>query len=128
MTDRVWQVTLTVLAATYLVLGAWAAFDAASFTDRVAGFGAYNPHLIHDFAAATATFGLGLLLAARVPSWRTPALTLAALWNGLHAVSHLVDAGDAHPSAVGPVEAVLLVAATALLGGLARASYRRTHD
>jgi hypothetical protein len=118
MTERAWRVTLSALGAIYLAQAAWAAADPASFTERLADFGAYNPHLVRDFAAAAATFGLGLPVAARVRAWRTPALALAAVWNGLHAVSHLADVDHAHPHAVGPLEAVALVAVTALLVAL----------
>lgn len=122
MSARAWRVTLTALAAAYLVQAVWAVVDPASFTERLADFGAYNPHLVRDFGAAAATFGVGLLVGARLRPWRTPALALAAVWNGLHASSHLVDVDHAHPHAVGPLEAVALVAATALLVVLTRLS------
>jgi hypothetical protein len=126
MTDRTWRWALAVLGAVDLALAAWAAVDAGSFTDRVADFGPQNAHLVHDFAAASATFGVGLLLAARVRAWRTPVLAISTIWTGLHAVSHLVDAGEAHPDAVGPIEAVALLAATGLLAVLTWLSMQST--
>ncbi|SFQ69519.1 hypothetical protein SAMN05421810_11358 [Amycolatopsis arida] len=90
----------------------------------LANFGPANEHLVRDFAACAATFGLGLLLGWRVPRWRTFALVMAALWNGFHALGHLYDIGEAEPAIVGPIEAGALIAMTALLGWLARASAR----
>jgi len=124
MTARTWHVVLVTLGAVQLGLAAWAAADPSSFTEHLADFGAYNAHLVRDFAAASATFGAGLLLAARIRSLRTPILVLAAMWSGLHALSHLADAGHADPHVLGPTEAVTLVAATALLVVLARLSGR----
>lgn len=119
MTARTWRVVLVALGAVQLGLAAWAAADLSSFTEHLGNFGAYNAHLVRDFAAASATFGAGLLLAARIRSWRTPILVLAATWSGLHALSHLADAGHADPHVLGPTEAVALVAVTALLVVLA---------
>lgn len=96
-------------------MGLWAAADPRSFTDVVADYGAYNPHLIHDYAAASLAFGIGLLVAARVASWRVPALALAVLWNGFHAVSHLVDVEHAASRELGILEAIGLVVLTGLL-------------
>lgn len=53
-------------------------------------------------------------------------LTVAALWNGFHAVSHVVDHDQASTAALGTVVVVLLVAATAALVVLVR--LRRTTD
>ncbi|TQM03955.1 hypothetical protein [Pseudonocardia kunmingensis] len=77
---------------------------------------------MRDFAACAATFGLGLVLAGPRPHWRTPALTLSALWNGFHAVSHIHDIADAEPAIVGPLESAVLVGVTALFAWLTRLS------
>lgn len=129
MTERRWRIALTGLGGLYLALGGWAAADSSSFGTIVAPFGPANPHLIHDFAACAVTFGLGLLVAARFRGWRTPALTLTAIWNGAHAISHFTDIADAHPAFVGPIEAALLVVASVLFATLALLSYRgEPHD
>jgi predicted anti-sigma-YlaC factor YlaD len=120
MTDRGWKLTLCGLAVPLLALGAWAAVDVESFASSVADFGPFNAHLVHDFAAASATFGLGLVAAAFVPSWRLPVLVLAATWNALHGISHLADITAAEPRIVGPIEAAVLIAATVVLVLLAR--------
>jgi hypothetical protein len=122
MTAGAWRMVLTGLALPFLVLAAWAGFSADSFADTVADFGSTNAHLVHDFAAGSATVGFGLLLPIRVPSWRTPVLAVATLWNGLHTVSHLVDIAVAEPSWLGPIEAASSATATALLASLTRLS------
>lgn len=119
MTERRWWNTLVGFGGLHLVLGGWAAVDASSFATWVAPFGPANAHLIHDFAACAITFGLGLLVAARVRRWRTPALTLTAIWTGAHGIAHVADVADAHPAFVGPIEAALLVAASVLYAALA---------
>lgn len=110
---------LLILASAQLVLGAWAAIDARSFARTIADFGPANLHLVHDYAAASLTFGVALLLAWRLPGWRRPMLTLTALWNGLHAISHLVDMDHAASPGLGILEFALLGGATLVLGLLA---------
>ena len=106
---------LMVFGLGFTAMGLWAAADPRSFTDVVADFGAYNPHLIHDYAAASLAFGVGLLAAARLVAWRVPVLALAVLWNGFHAVSHIADVEHAASRAVGIIDAVGLVVLTGLL-------------
>jgi hypothetical protein len=108
------------LGAIFVLLGAWAAVDSDSFARVLADFGPENSHLVHDFGATSSAIGTALLVAVWLPAWRGPVLAVAALWNGLHAVSHIVDVGDAASRAVAVTEAVLLVAATVLLAALAR--------
>ncbi|WP_219415647.1 hypothetical protein [Pseudonocardia nigra] len=122
MTEHRWCWTLSLLGGGYLVLAGWAAAHPPTFTTVLANFGPANDHLVRDFAACAATFGLGLVVAGRRPHWRTPALTLSALWNGLHALSHIHDVADAEPAIVGPVEAAVLVAVTGLFAWLTRLS------
>lgn len=113
---------IATLGGIFTGLGIWAALGSGSFSRTLADFGPRNDHLVHDLGAASIAIGVGLLLAVRRVSWRTPVLVVAALWNGLHAVSHLVDLTKARSLAVGVGEAVLLVAGTVLLGYLAAAS------
>lgn len=122
LSERTLRPLLIALGGLHLALAGWAAFDATSFARTIADFGAQNDHLVHDFAAAAAAFGAGLLVAAYVRSWRVPALVLAGLWTGLHAVSHIVDAHAATPPALGPVEAVALVLVSGLFAALAWAT------
>lgn len=118
MDERRWRCVLWALGTVYVGLGGWAGLYAESFALLVANFGPANLHLVRDFAACSLTFGSGLLVAAHRPGWRTPALALAALWNGLHAVSHLYDVTAATPAILGPVEAALLVVITAVFAVL----------
>lgn len=115
-------VAIGLFGALFTGLGVWAGIDSASFTRVLADFGPRNDHLVHDFGAGSVAVGIGLLLAVRRSSWRTPVLLVATVWNGLHAVSHLADLGEAESRTVGVIEAALLVAGTALLGALAIAS------
>jgi uncharacterized membrane protein len=111
-----------VLGALFTGLGVWAGIDSRSFTRTLADFGPENDHLVHDFGAASVAMGVGLLVAVPRVAWRTPVLLVATLWNGLHAVSHVVDIDEAASLSVGIAEALLLVAGTAVLGLLAIAS------
>jgi len=119
MSPRTWRLVLSAAALPFLVTAGWGAVDASSFAGTVADFGAENSHLVHDFAASSATYGIALLVAIPVSSWRTPILALAALWNGVHSLSHVIDIGEADPGFLGPVEAVALLGTTALLAWLA---------
>jgi hypothetical protein len=110
-----WLIALLGLATT--VLGGWLAVDPE--TSPAAAFPPLNEHLIHDSGAAFLAFGIGLLIAARVPAWRFPVLALAALWNGLHTVSHIVDVNRAETRAHGVTVAIELAVVTAALAALA---------
>lgn len=120
MTDRLVAVAIAGLGATFTALGLWAAVHAESFGGTVADFGPRNDHLVHDYAAASVAIGLGLLVAAYRRSWRVPVLSVAALWNGFHAVSHIVDHDEASTATLGTGVVILLVGATAVLAVLLR--------
>lgn len=124
MTDKAWTPVLWALGTVYVGLGAWAAVAPALFTTTFADFGPYNPHLIHDTAAVYLAFGIGLILAARYASWRVPILALAATWNGLHTVSHVVDINDAATRLMGVSEVIILGVTTLGFAWLARLSAR----
>lgn len=112
-------IIIGLVGAVFIGLGAWAGIDSSSFAATLADFGPENDHLVHDFGAASAAMGAGLLVAVGRVAWRTPVLLVATLWNGLHAVSHAVDLGDAESRTVGVAELTLLIGTTALLGVLA---------
>lgn len=116
------SVAIGALGLLFVLTGGWAGVDSHSFSRTLADFGPENGHLVHDFGAASFAIGAGLLLAVRRVAWRAPVLVVATLWNGLHAISHLVDLEHAESRAVGIGEAALLVAGTLLLGALALAS------
>jgi hypothetical protein len=83
---------LLVGAAFFLVVGAWAFVDPASFYDELAVFPPYNRHFLHDVGAFQ--LGLGAALALALVGWngRRVALWGAAVASGFHAASHFMDA------------------------------------
>lgn len=100
----------------YLVgISLFAAVAPGAFFETVGPYGAQSDHYIHDVAAFQGAVGVFLLLAVPRPTWRIPALAVATLQFGLHAISHLVDIGDADPEWVGVAEFIALAAATAVL-------------
>lgn len=113
---------IALLGLAFTAFGGWAALDPSSFP--AAEYAPYNEHLIHDVAATFLAFGVGLLLAARMRSWRTPILTLAAVWNAFHAVSHNVDLDRAPTRHAGAETAAELAAVAVLLAFLAWRSSR----
>ena len=119
-----WLIALLGLTAT--ALGGWLAVDPES--SPAAAFPPLNEHLIHDSAAAFLAFGIGLLIAARMPAWRVPVLALAALWNGLHTVSHIVDVDSAETTTAGVTAVVELAVLTVALAVLALWSSRSSRS
>ncbi|WP_096505796.1 hypothetical protein [Mycobacteroides stephanolepidis] len=115
---------MAVIGFTFVALGIWAATDPESFGKTIANFGEFNPHLIHDYAVCSITFGTGLLLGWRIPSWRAPTLILAAIWNGMHGFFHILDMSMANTKYLGPAEAILLCLTSGTLAGLAAWEYR----
>jgi hypothetical protein len=100
----------------YLVaIALFAVLAPGAFFDETGRFGPRNNHYIHDVAVFQGADGLLLLFAAHRPAWQVPALVVASLQFGFHAVSHLVDIGDAHPEWVGVLEFVGLVLASGVL-------------
>lgn len=69
MTERIRSTLTGTLGGVFVLLGLWAAAHPRSFTAVLADFGPFNAHLIHDFAAASAAVGVGLI--ARPHTWRT---------------------------------------------------------
>ena len=115
---------LLALAAVQLVQGLLLAFAPGAFYDAVANFGARNDHDLRDMAAFYLASAAILALAVSRPSWRAPVLAVVGLQYGLHALNHLLDAGKADPSWVGPFDAVSLLAGTALIAVLLRTALR----
>lgn len=117
------KVGLVAFGLYLLAIAAFGVIAPGTFYDELGRFGPRNDHYIHDVAAFQAAVGMVLLLAVRRPRWWVPALTVASLQFGLHAISHLVDLGDADPEWVGAAELIgLLLATAALVWLLARAS------
>jgi hypothetical protein len=104
-------------AALFILPGAWAFADPASFYDNVALFPPYNRHLLHDVGAFQLGLGTALVLGLAGWSGLRVALTAVAVAAVLHTVSHVVDrelgGRDADPLALGALAVVLVAAAVA---------------
>jgi hypothetical protein len=104
-------------AALFVLPGAWAFADPASFYDAVALFPPYNRHLLHDVGAFQ--LGLGTALVLGLAGWNglRVALWAVAVAAVLHAISHVVDrelgGRDTDPLALTLAAAVLAAAAVA---------------
>ena len=61
------------------------------FASIAADTGPFNAHLVRDVGAAYVTSGIASIWAARVPRWRTPLATAAALFLGLHGLIHIQE-------------------------------------
>ena len=99
-----------------------------AFFDSLGPYGHLNRHYLHDVAAFEGAIGVGLLLAARRPTWRPPLLIVAALHYAFHAISHGVDVSDSHPGWVGPLEFAGLLGGAALLLLLARRAHMEARE
>jgi hypothetical protein len=115
--DRFVRGTAIAGAIVFLVPGAWALADPASFYDAIALFPPYNRHLLHDLGAFQLGVGSALVLGLRGWSGLRVALWAAAVAAVLHAVSHIVDRDlggrDTDPLALIFVAVVLVAAAIA---------------
>jgi len=99
-------------------LGLFMVVAPGTFFDELAAFGTRNDHYIQDLATFELPLGVLFLVAALRPSWRIPALAFGVLHWALHAVSHLLDIGDADPDWLGPFDFIAITIGTALLGWL----------
>ena len=100
------------------------ALDPGSFYDRVANLGPRNDHVLRDVATLYMALGVALALAAIGPAWRLPVCAFAAIQYLLHALNHVLDAGEAEPAWVGPADALGLAVVGLVFAGLARAAAR----
>lgn len=101
-----------------IALGLFMVVAPGTFFDELAAFGTRNDHYIQDLATFELPLGVLFLVAALRPSWRIPALAFGVLHWALHAVSHLLDIGDADPDWLGPFDFIAITIGTALLGWL----------
>lgn len=122
--ERTFRALLFALGAAQIALFAWMVISPSSFFDAIAGFGPQNDHYIRDAAMFPLAIGVGLLISASRPSWRVPALAIAAVWYLAHAVNHLIDIGDAEPGWVGPFDFVAILITGLVLAWLAFAAAR----
>jgi hypothetical protein len=114
---------LIVLGLYFVGQGVYMALAPGSFFEYVGPYGPRNDHYLRDNASFSVALGLGCLVGLVRPRWQVPALAIVTAQFWLHALSHLVDIGEADPDIVGPVEfALLLVAAVVLTVSLVLAT------
>jgi hypothetical protein len=116
------RAVLSAAAAVQLGFGLLMVFSPDTFFEEVGPYGIQNDHYIGDVAAFYLAAGIGVLIAARRPSWREPLLVVGAIWYGLHALNHLVDIGEASSDAKGIFDTVALALTAAGSLYLARVS------
>jgi hypothetical protein len=114
--DRLAPALLGVLGVVEIALGAWMVLAPHSFFDTLGAFGPYNEHYVRDAATFTLALGIVALLAVPRRSWWPAALALGAAQFALHAVNHVVDAGQADKLAAGIFDAVSLAVVALVLG------------
>jgi hypothetical protein len=115
LSESSFRAVLVLLGVYQLAQAAWMIAAPGSFFDAIAGFGVQNDHYIRDNATISVALGVGLLVAAKRPSWRFPVLAVSAVWFLAHAVNHLFDIGESDPDWVGPVDFVLILLAGLVL-------------
>jgi hypothetical protein len=84
---------LALLGAGFLGNGLWMLADAGPWFARIASeTGAFNGHLVRDVGAAYAAAGVALVWGAARPELRGPLAAVAAVFLGIHALVHVVEA------------------------------------
>jgi hypothetical protein len=106
---------LIVFACSQLLLGALLWLTPGFFFEEIGPYGVRNDHYMADVATWYLALGAALLLAVTRSSWRVPLLALALIQYALHTFNHLLDVSEAHPSWLGPANAVSLGLAAVLL-------------
>ena len=110
--------------AYHVAVGLFQLVAPGAFFDLLGPFGARNDHYILDQVSFNLPLGVVLLGASQLHNWRVPALVFATGHWVLHALSHLVDIGDADPSWVGYFDFVALSLGAGALGWLLRQAVR----
>jgi hypothetical protein len=102
-------VTVLVIYGIYSTAGGLVMLFAPGLVfDTIGGFGVRNGHYIFDLASFELPLGLLYFAAIRWPGWRVPTLAFATAHYVLHAISHLVDIGNATPPWVGVFDFVMI--------------------
>jgi len=124
MNEGALRVTLWVVAAIQLGLGLLGLLAPGTFFDEIGTYAPQNDHYIGDLGAYNVAAGFGVAMAAMRPEWRVPILVVGAVLNGLHAVNHLFDIGEASSDAKGVFDTIALALLAAGSVYLARVSSR----
>ena len=112
--SRVVVAVLVIYGLYSTALGLVMLFAPGFFFDTFGGFGIRNGHYIFDTATFELPLGLLYLAAVTWPSWRVPTLAFATLHYVLHAVSHLIDIGNANTAWIGVFDFVAIAVGTAV--------------
>ncbi len=90
-----WTIVLGLFALSNLINGAWMLANPThwyyTLPANVPDFGPLNEHFVRDIGSIFTLLGLGLGIAAAVPSWRVAACAAAAGFSVLHAFVHVLD-------------------------------------
>jgi hypothetical protein len=105
---RVVVAVLVIYGVYSTVLGLVMIFAPGFMFETVGGFGIRNGHYIFDLASFELPLGLMYLAAIKWPGWRVPTLAFAAAHYVLHAISHLIDIGNATPPWVGAFDFIMI--------------------
>ena len=97
------------------------------FFEEIGPYAPRNDHYIRDVSSFYFAMGAVALVATRRRAWRVPVLVFFLIQYVLHSVNHLIDAGEADPRALGPVNLVSLVLTAGLLAYMLR-SANRSHE
>ena len=124
LTESTLRTTVGALGVFHVLQGAYMLLAPASFYSRIGTYGVENTHYVGDAGSFVLAFGIALLLAVGRPLWRTPVLTVGALWYAVHALNHLVDIGEARSTARGVIDTLLLALGAILFAWLANVAQR----
>jgi hypothetical protein len=111
---------LIAFAAVQIVLGALLWLAPGFFHEEIGPYGPRNDHYMGDLATWYLALGAAAFVAVRRASWRVPVLAIALIQAALHTFNHVIDIGEADPSWLGPVNAVLLALTVVLLAWMLR--------
>ena len=102
------KVAVGALAGASLAIGAWQTLAPRSFYDALGPFGAFNAHYVRDYASWSLAYGRCCSSRCGARRGRVPLVVLGLVQMALHTLNHVLDAGEADPSWIGPFDAVAL--------------------
>jgi hypothetical protein len=115
---------LAAFAAVQVLTGALLWLVPGFFHDEIGPYGVRNDHYMGDLATWNLALGAAAFVAVRNVAWRIPVLAVALLQYALHSLNHLIDVGEADPEWLGPVNLILIVLTTLVLGWMLRTETR----
>jgi hypothetical protein len=120
------QLLLLLLGASNVVNGLWMLLDAAGWYEAIASdTGPLNVHFVRDIGAAYAAAGAALVWGAFAPAARAALAAVAAVFLGIHALTHLLETFGGHSHGVPALELFGVHLPALLVAILAAAALRR---